>query len=327
MYKRDLDGLIAANRLPKALLLYGEPFFAEHYARKILPLWGARENILSFYFDEYHYESARSFIAQPSLFGDVNILYIRSDKKIPKKELDSLVALCNKNANSYLLLHFSGEDRTAKELQKSFGKRKGGDFARFFKPNVSEAIALMRQRAEALGLQIENFALQHLFMLQNEALGLCMQELEKLSVLGKPITQSDIDTHVYGMGTLTLDQFIVMLLQKRDIRQELSRLLENGQGDEIRIVNAITNYITQLMLFHIYIKVHGRYDAGEIVGYPLPPQLVKERAAMSIRFRLSTFRQLLTHLLQTEHTLKYAQHIDKNSYLISSLIKLQTYLQ
>jgi len=327
MYKRDLDGLLAQGNLPHALLLYGEPFFSDYYAKAVLRQWGEKENILSFYYDEYHYESARNFIAQPSLFGDVNILYIRSDRKLPKKELDTLIALCQKNPNSFFLLHFSGEDRTGKELQRSFGKKRGGDFVRFFKPNMGEAIALLRAHAADLGVEIENFTLQHLFMIQNEDLSLSMKELEKLSLLRKPITVSDIDTHVYGMGELPLDQFIVKLLQKEDIREDLVRLLEGGSGDEIRIINAITNFVTQLMLFHIYIKVHGRYDAVEIVGYPLPPALVKERAAMSIRFRLSTFRSLLAHLLESEHALKHETQIDKNSYLISSLIKLQTYLQ
>ena len=326
MYKRDLDGLIAKKALPSALLLYGESFFTDFYAKKILPLWAERENILSFYFDEYHYESAKNFIAQPSLFGDVNVLYVRSDKKISKKELDTLVAMTQKNPNSYFLLHFSGDDRAAKELSKSFTKRKGGDFVRFFKPNMGEAVAFMREEANRLNMQIENFALQHLFMLQNEELSLCINELEKLSLLNKPVTVSDIDTHVYGMGTLSLDDFILKLLQKADIKEEMERLLEGASSDEVRIINAITAYVTQLMLFHIYIKVHGRYDAMEIIGYPLPPQLVKERAAMSIKFKLQTYKKLLAHLLKTEHDLKYAQHIDKNSYLISSLIKLQTFL-
>ncbi len=83
--------MIASGNLPKSLLLYGESFFSFYYVQKILPIWGEKDNILSFYYDEYHYESAKNFIAQPSLFGDVNILYIRGDKKIPKKEtLDAL---------------------------------------------------------------------------------------------------------------------------------------------------------------------------------------------------------------------------------------------
>lgn len=326
MYKRDLETLIAKQSLPKSLLLYGESFFSDYFAQKILPMWGEKDNILSFYYDEYHFESARGFIAQPSLFGDVNVLYIRSDRKIPKKEVDTLVALCQKNPTSYFLLHFSGDDRVGKELQKSFTKKRGGDYARFFRPNMGEAIALLREKATTLGMQIENYTLQHLFLLQNENLSLCMNELEKLSLLDKPITVSDIDTHVYGMGALSMDTFIVRLLQKEDIREDLLRLLDSGHGDEIRIVNAISNFISQLLLFHIYIKVHGRYDAVEILGYPLPPQLVKERAALSIKYKLSTYKVLITHLMACEHALKYAQYIDKESYLISSLIKLQTYL-
>ncbi len=326
MYKRDLDTLIAQEKLPKALLLYGEVFFTDYYALKILPLLGEKDNILSFYYDEYHFESAKNFIAQPSLFGDVNILYIRADKKIPKKELDTFVALCQKNPNSHFLLHFTGTDQVGKDLAKAFSKKKGGDFVRFFKPNLGEAIALMKEEAKQEGLEIENFALQHLFMLQNEDLSLCINELKKLSILNKLITVADIDTYVYGMGELSLDEFISKMLAKEDIRDLLYNLLESGSLDEIRIINAISNYITQLMLFHIYIKVNGRYDAIAILGYPLPPQLLKARAAQSIKIKIEMFQLLLKHLIDSEHALKYSQNIDKNAYLISSLIKLQTYL-
>ncbi len=326
MYKKDLDGLIASSNLPKSILLYGEAFFTDYYSLKILPIFGDRDNILSFYYDEYHFESAKSFIAQPSLFGDVNILYIRAEKKIAKKELDKLVELCQKNPNSYFLLHFTGSDQVGKDLAKSFTKKRGGDFVRFFKPNISQAIILLKEEAKKQQLQIENFALQHLFVLQNEDLSLSIKELEKLSILNKPISVDDIDTHVYGMGELSLDEFIGKLLKKEDIRESLYTILESGSSDEIRIINAISNYITQLMLFHIYIKVHGRYDAIAILGYPLPPQLIKSRAAQSIKMKIETFQKLLKHLIESEHRLKYSQNIDKNSYLISTLIKLQTYL-
>ncbi len=326
MYKREFETLLDTKKLPKSILLYGEPFYSDYYAKRVLSLWADSENILSFYFDEYNYESAKNFIAQPSLFGDINVLYIRNDKKVPKKELDNLVSMCIKNPNSFFLFHFGGDDRVAKELSKSFSKKRGGDFVRFFKPNMGEAIALMRQEADRSGLEIENFTLQHLFMVQNEDLSLCMNEIFKLSLLNKKITIDDIDTHVYGMGALSLDSFIEALLNKEDIRERLFKLTQSGTFDEIRILSAVTSYITQLMLFHIYIKVNGKYDAVEILGYPLPPQLVKQRAALSIKLKLATYKELLRHLLECEHTLKYSQHIDKNGYLISSLIKLQTYL-
>lgn len=326
MYKNHLEAAIKSGSLPKSLLLYGEEFFSTHYTKEILPLLGDKDNVLSFYFDEYYFESAKGFIAQPSLFGDVNILYIRNDKKIPKKELDILVGLCQKNPTSYLLYQFSGDDRAGKELTKSFGKKKAADFVRFFKPHMGEAMAMMQQRAQALGLEIENYALQHLFMVQNEDLSLSINELSKLTLLDKKITASDIDKYVYGMGEIGIDAFITKLLAKEDIRDQLQKLLESGSFDEIKIINAIQAYMVQLFMFHSYIKVHGRYDVLEILGFPLPQNLAQMRAAQCIKINIPSYQKILKHLLETEFALKLESHIDKNSYTFSALIKLQSYL-
>lgn len=326
MYKNHLEAALKSGALPKSLLLYGEPYFCDYYTQTILPLWGEKENILSFYYDEYHYESAKNFIAQPSLFGDVNILYIRTDKKIPKKELDTLCELCKKNTTSYLLVNFSGDDKVAKELSKSFGKKNGGDFVRFFKPNMGEAMALLKQKASAIGLEIDHYALQHLFMVQNEDLSLSINELEKLTLLNKKIGAADIDRHVYGMGEVGMDEFIQALLAKQDIKESLFKIMEAGSFDEVRIINAIQTYMTQLFMFHTYIKVNGRYDVTDILGFPLPPKLAELRASQAIKIKLDTFQKIFKHLLESEYALKKLTHIDKNSYTFSSLIKLQTLL-
>ncbi len=326
MYKRELDALIASDRLPSSLLLYGEAWFVDHYTRLLLERSGAKEQALILYFDEYVFESAKNYLVQPSLFGDRSVLVLRHERKIPKKELDVLVEACRKNPNSTFLFAFSGPDRAAKELARSFTKKKDADFVRFFAPNMREAIQHLEERARALGVQIESFALQHLYLLQNEDLALSMKELEKLSLLEGAVTAADVDAHVYGMGEISLEKFIARLLAKEDIREELERLLEAQSADEIRIVNAVQNHITQLFLFYSYIKVHGRYDAVEILGYPLPPQIAKERAAQAIRLALPAYRALLSALMEAEYTLKKGVNIDKSSYLFSTLIKLQTYL-
>ena len=326
MYKNHLDTAIRNQTLPKSLLLYGEEFFSNYYAKIILPLFGDKDNILSFYFDEYNYESAKNFIAQPSLFGDVNILYIRNDKRIPKKELDVLVGLCQKNPTSYLIYQFSGDDKAAKELTRSFGKKKGADFVRFFKPHMGEALTVLNQKAQELKLEIDNYALQHLFLLQNEDLSLSMNELSKLSILNKKIYAADIDKQVYGMGEIAMDEFIAKLLEKEDIKEYLQKLLDSGSHDEIRIISALQAYIVQLFMFHTYIKVYGRYDVLEILGFPLPQNLAQLRASQCIKINLSTYQKILKHLLDTEFALKKMQNIDKNSYTFSALIKLQSFL-
>lgn len=326
MYKNHLDTAIRNKALPKSLLLYGEEFFSNHYAKLIIPMIGDKDNVLSFYFDEYNYDSAKNFVSQASLFGDVNILYIRTDKRVPKKELDNLVLLCQKTPTSYLIYQFSGEDKAAKELTKSFGKKKSADFVRFFKPHLGDAMGVLKYYSDKLGLDIDNYALQHLFMVQNEDLSLSVNELSKLSILDKKIISADIDKYVYGMGEMAMDDFIAKFLQKEDITSQLQLLLDSGGNDEVKIINAIQAYMVQLFMFHTYIKVHGRYDVLEILGFPLPQNLAQQRAAQCIKINLASYQKILKHLLEAEYTLKKMPNIDKNSYTYSALIKLQSYL-
>jgi len=325
MYKRELDNLLKNNTLPKSFLLYGEEFYTSYYIKKILPLITIKENILSFYFDEYDFMAAKNFISQPSLFGDINLLYIKHDKKIPKKELDVLVELCQKTQSSYFYFEFLGDDKVAKDLTKSFTKKRAADFVRFFKPTLGEAINLLSQRAKELMMDIDTTAIRELLTIENENLSLCFKELEKLSLLNKKVTSYDIREHIYGVGEIVLDDFIVRLLKKEDIKDEVSLILESG-NDEIRILNAITNYITMLLEFHLYIKANGTYDTKEILGYPLPPVLAKERASLSIKITPKQYELLLKELLNSEFLLKNEKNIDKNSILYATLIKLQSFL-
>jgi len=325
MYKRELDNLLKDKKLPKSLLLYGEEFYTSYYIKKIFPFITDKENILSYYFDEYDFSGAKNFISQPSLFGDINLLYIKHDKKIPKKELDILVELAFKTSNSYFYLEFVGEDKVAKDLTKSFGKKKSADFVRFFKPNLGESINLLTQRAKELMIDIDTQALRELLSVENENLSLCYKELEKLSLINKKVTSYDIREHVFGVGEIVLDDFIVRLLKKEDIKKEVETILESG-SDEVKILNAITNYITMLLEFHLYIKANGSFDTKEILGYPLPPVLAKERASLSIKITPVQYELLLKELLNSEFLLKNEKNIDKNSLLYATLIKLQSFL-
>ncbi len=325
MYKKELDSLIQNNSLPKSLLLYGEEFYTSFYIKKILPVITEKDNILSYYFDEYDFKGAKNFISQPSLFGDINLLYIKTDKKITKKELNELVELCFKNQNSFFYFQFTGEDRVGRDLQKSFSKKKSADFARFFKPNLGESISILGQRAKELMVDIDTTALRELLSVENHDLSLCFNDLEKLLLLNKQITSFDIREHVYGVGEIVLDDFIVKLLNGHDIKHELETILE-ASSDEIRVVNAIANYISMLLEFHLYIKAYGSYDTKEILGFVLPQNIAKERAGLSIKITPLQYEQMLKELLFSEYMLKNAKNIEKNSFLYATLIKLQSFL-
>jgi len=325
MYKRELDNLIKDSAFPKSLLLYGEEFYTSYYIKKILPLITVKDNILSYFFDEYDFAGAKNFISQPSLFGDINLLYIKHDKKIAKKELDTLVELCKINSNSFFYFEFLGEDRVAKDLTKSFSKKKGADFVRFFKPTVGESINILSQRARELNLNIDAQAIRELLMVENDNLSLCFKELEKLALLDRKITSNDIREHIFGVGEIVLDDFIVKLLKKEDIKGEVETIIESG-SDEIRVINAISNYITMLLEFHLYIKANGSFDTKEILGYPLPPVLAKERASLSIKITPLQYELMIKELLKSEFLLKNEKNVDKNTILYATLIKLQSFL-
>ena len=328
MYKREFEGVLKAQKAPKSTLLYGACAYQNNVlTQQLLTLLQVQsEEKVMMYFDEYHFTSAKNFLSQSSLFGDRNILIVKTDKTIPTKEIETLVGLCTKNDSSYFIYQYFGEDKKATPLTKLFDKQNSGVFVRLFKADFNEALQLLQNHANAVGLSIDRYALQHLYIVHSEDLSLCVNECEKLLVLDKEIGINDINTFVYGLGTVSMDLFITKLLEKKDIKEEFERLVEGDGIEEIRIVNAIQAHVSQLFLFHAYIKLHGAFDAKAILGYPLPPQLAAQRSQHSIKIDLSTFHQLSTQLIDAEYRLKKIGNVDKTSYLLSCLIKLQNSL-
>jgi len=324
LYKNILERILSSNEVPNYIFLYGECDYQNNYfGNKIVEKWSKGDDeILLLHYDEYNFSIAKNHLSQPSLFGGQNILIIKSDKTAPKKELDSLIELCEKSSNSFFLFQYFGDSKKASTIAKSFKK----NFVRFFKPNLGEALNFLNLKAKEIGLNINRYALQHLYFLQLENLSLCINELEKLSLLNKEIGSVDIDRVVYGLGLVGLESFVEKLLRKEDIRDSFLTLCQSGGADEIRVLNSIQNYLSQLLLFHIYIKMNGTFDARAILGYPLPPHIAKKRAEHSIRIDIQSYKEMLEHLAKSELAIKKMKNIDKNGYLISSLIKLQSYL-
>ncbi len=327
MYKQAIDKLLQDNNLPKSIMIYGDcEYLRDIYLQKIATVFGSKEDRLTFYFDEYDFKSAKNFVSQSSLFGNSNVLIIKTEKSIPKKELEYLVKSCSKAQNSYFILEYFGNSAKARDISKVFSKKLSADFVRFFKPNIYEAVNYLLEYAKSISLHIGRYAIEQLYQLQNEDISLSVRELEKLSVLNKEIDEKDIRAYSFGLGMISLDKLMEQFVLKKDIKKLLQEMMEIANNNEVFIINSIENFLTQLFMFHIYIKSHGSFNVLEILGYPLPPQLAKQRAGLSIRIDLLTYQMLFKRLLEIELELKKATHIDKNSYFISSLINLQSYL-
>lgn len=328
MYKKEFENLLRTGKPLKSSLFYGACSYQNNLlASQLLTTLNVQtDEKLMMYYDEYHFSSAKNFLSQSSLFGDRNILILKTDKTLPSKELDVLIDLCLKNDSSYFIYQYFGEDKKATPMTKLFEKQNNALFVRLFKADFNEALQLLQNHARAIGLMIDRYALQHLYMIQMEDLSLCINECEKLLVLDKEITTNDINTHVYGLGAVSMDHFITKLLEKKDIKDEFIRMVEGDGIEEMRIINALQTHISQLFMFHAYIKLHGSFDAKAILGYPLPPQLANERSRQSIKLDLATYHKLLSLLTDAEYRLKKMGNIEKTSYLLSNLIKFQSYL-
>lgn len=327
MYKQVLDTLIQKNSLPKSLMLYGQcPYYRSSYLKKIASIYGTKNEQLRYYFDEYDFKSAKTFVSQSSLFGDKNILIIKTEKTIPKKELEVILQNCKTNENSFFLFEYFGDDKKAKDIAKVFNKKLNADFVRFFKPNSYEAINILVNFAKEIKLDINRYAIEHLYKIENEDISLCFEELKKLKNLDKNISVNDIDRYSFALGVSDMDDLMERFFTKQDIKELMSEFLEVSGANEIFIINSLQNYLTTLFMFYSYILAYGTFDAKAILGYPLPPQIAKKKADLSIKIKLPVYKTLFMELSEIELKLKTDTHMDKTSYFISSLIKLQTFL-
>lgn len=320
MYKNELDKHIKNNSLSNNFILFGEStFLIDRYTELITHVEGA--SVLKFYHDEYNFNSAKAHLSQASLFGDQNILIIKSEKKVPKKELDILIEQCEKNSENTFVYAYYGSDYTS--YSKPSAKTKTM-CVRFFHPSHAEALSSVAQIAREKNVNIDTQAINHLLNIQNSDIALACNEIEKLRVYDRAITTKDIDSLIFGLAEINIDDFIKKIINKRDFKSDLMSLLEHGE-DEIRLLTALTSYLTQLYMFNIYIRVNGAPDAMEILGYRAPNFVIEDKAAQAIKIKPKQYYKLHELLLESELKMK-SSHVDKSAILISTLIRVQKLL-
>ena len=320
MYKNELDRHIQNSTTSNSFVFFGESsFLIDSYTKRVTAIDDA--SILSFYYDEYDFNSAKAHLSQASLFGGKNVLIIKSEKKVPKKELDTFIDLCEKNNNNIFVYAYYGNDH--KTYTKSFAK-KNTMSVRFFNPNHNESLRIITELAKEKNVEIDRYAISHLLNIHNGDIALSSNEIDKFKVYDRTITTKDIENLVYGLAEVNIDELIKKILTKKDFKNDLSNILEHGE-DEIRIITAITAYITQLYMFNIYIRVNGAANALEILGYPAPKFVVDEKAALCLKFKPNRYYKLHNLLLSSELNMK-SSNVDKSAILLSTLIRVQQLL-
>ena len=325
MYQREFDQKLK-QAFPKAVLFYGEnDYLIDYYIDTYIKKTDAKDSMLSLYHDEWNFEQAKKFRAQTSLCGGTNLVVVKHDKKIPKKELDILIELANKSEDNYFLYGYSGAAKDAKSMQAAFTEKKGGVWVRFFEPNIRDGIAMLQQKAQQIRLDIDHYALQHLMLILNNNLALCANELNKLAILDMKVTSKDIDRLVYSTAPLATEQLLIDLFNKKPITATITKLLDLGE-DEASLLRSTQYFVNQIFLFHAYIKLHGHVDSAAILGYKLPKQIEEQKAQLALRVKSAALLKIFEHLLESEILIKKAPATQKEVLVYSMLIKLQGYL-
>ena len=319
MYKSELDKHIQNQSVSNSFVFFGESsFLIDMYTKMMTTIDDA--NLLSYYHDEYDFNSAKAHLSQGSLFGDRNILVIKSEKKVPKKDLDVLMGYCEKNTDNIFVYAYYGSDHKTYNNKKTFAKSKTMS-VRFFHPKDFEAQNIVAGVARDKKVNIDKYTISHLLSIHNGDVALSCNEIDKFRVYDREITTKDVENLVYGLSEVNLDDFIKKILAKKEFTKDLQNILEHGE-DEIRVVTAITSYITQLYMFNIYIRVNGAPNALEILGYPAPKFVVDEKAAIALKFKPRTYSKLHELLLSSELKMK-SSNVDKGAILLSTLIRVQ----
>ncbi len=319
MYKNEFDNYIKQGKISNSFVFFGESnFLIDMYTKMMSNVEDS--SVLSFYHDEYDFSSAKAHLSQASLFGGRNILIIKSEKKVPKKELDTLISFCEKNKENIFIYAYYGSDYKTYNNKKTFSGTKTMS-VRFFHPKDYESQNIIANIAKEKQVNIDKYSISHLLNIHNGDVALAANEIDKFKVYDREITTKDIEKLVFGLAEINIDDFITKLLSKKDFKDDLANMLEHGE-DEIRILTSITSYLTQLYMFNIYIRVNGTPNAMEILGYPAPKFVVDKKATLSIKFKPIAYYKLHKLLLESELKMK-SSNVDKGAILLSTLIRLQ----
>lgn len=320
MYKNEFDNYLKQNKKFKAYMFYGQSIFLiEQYSLVIAQMFGESDEIEKLYFDDYDFKYAKDKLLQSSLFSSNNILLIKVEKKIPKKEVDALIEACNVNPDSTLIFACMG-DGDFKTMENSFSLKTNSVAVRFFQPTDLEATKFLEYEAKMLQMQYEVSALNHLYFMHKNDLALCVNDLKKLAILNQLITINVVDNNCFGIGTVNFEDFLYDLINGKDISDDLTLVLEEGMN-EIFLLNQVTSFVQQLFMISSYARTMGQPNPKEILGFVPPKNIWEKKSKLAINIKPETFQNILEYLLDIELDFKSSRIDNQSLYLQSALRK------
>lgn len=320
MYKNEFDNLLKQNKKFDAYMFYGQStFLVEYYTEIVAKSIAQKDEIERVYFDDYNFKEIKDKLLQSSLFSSINLIVIKTEKKIQKKELTELINACNINPDSTLILTCLG-DSEFKTMSSCFSTTTNSISVRMFSPFTNEAIKILEHEAKELKVQYDVSALNHLYFMHRQDLSLCINDLKKVAVLNKRVTTNIINSHCFGIGNVSFEDFLTDLMFGNDISNELQLLLEEGMN-EIYLLNQVTSFVQQLFMISAYARVFGAPNAKEILGFIPPKNIWEKKTKLAISIKPEKFQEMFEYLLELELQLKSSKIDNQNLFLQASLRK------
>ena len=326
MYKNEFDKLLNQNKTFSAYMFYGQSkFLIEHYTDIVANSLGSPDEIEKLYFDDFDFKYAKDKLLQSSLFASNNILVVKLEKKLNKKEVEELIDACNINPDSKVVFACM-DDSEFKTMAGYFTPKKNAVSVRMFAPFANEAIKIIENRAKQLNIKYEISALNNLYFMHRQDLSLCINDLNKLAILNQLITPDLVYKHCFGIGAVNFEDFLHNLLSAQDISEDLETLLEEGMN-EIYLLNQVTSFVQQLFMISSYARVYGSANAKEILGFIPPKNIWEKKSRLAINIKPEKFLELLDFLLNIELELKSSKISNQNLYLQASLRKISVLIR
>ncbi|STP13150.1 DNA polymerase III subunit delta [Helicobacter mustelae] len=326
MYKKEFDALLAKS-IPQAMLFYGDGFYVDFYTKKILQKM-QDANITTLYFSDYQLDSVLDILGQGSLFGGNNVVVLKLDSKLSKKECQILLGCLKENPANALIINFlRSENKTLAQYGQDFRifasnfQAENAIDVQFFAPSFSEGVGILKERSRELDIDIEDFLLQNLLQIQNGDIAIALGELQKYQIFEEKITLQDLQQLSYGLGSVDMEDFLESLFGREDYLQVYERLQEEG-GDGMEVLGFLERYFFILFSFCAYIKSHGFYKAKEILGYQPPDFVAKQYANRAIKIKVKQFREIFEALADWRN----AQFRGEKEADIRCLIKIKASL-
>ena len=296
------------KQIPNYFLFYGDHFYLDFYFEK-LSLKG--ENVLKLYFDEVEIDKAKAYISQNSLFGDKNILIIKTEKWLGFKEIVKVVG------DNYFYLFFYGDVKKVKP------KEFNNNFVRFFKPDLKELILKSQNYMELKGIKnIDIYNLRHL--IDRIDYRFIFREIDKLALVDN-LTPHKIDELVFNYNETALEQFFDTIFLKQPHLGQLRTIIYQGE-DEIRVVTALVRYLKNLYLFNLNMKIKGGSSVSkDVLGYQLPKQNEEIRKRNAFSLNEKQFLKLFELFFKVELQMKLSK--DREILLFALFLELNQILR